>query len=148
MKEITGDLWDFYNTPNHFICITTNGFVKKNGEAVMGRGCALEATRIIRGIEAQFGQYIRERGHVPGLLQVNKYGDCVIIFPVKYNWWQPADLDLIRQSSKWLCEEALSDPSNTYVLPRPGCGNGKLDWKIVKPLLEHLPDNVLVITKG
>ena len=65
MKEITGDLWDYYRRPMHTICITTNGTIKKNGKAVMGRGC----------------------------------------------------------------------------------GNGQLTWEEVRPLLEGLPDNVLVISK-
>ncbi len=39
MKEDFGDLWDF----DGIIAITTNGFVKKDGSCVMGRGCAKEA---------------------------------------------------------------------------------------------------------
>ena len=42
MKEITGDIWD-YHKQGHWIVITTNGTVKSNGEAVMGRGIALQA---------------------------------------------------------------------------------------------------------
>lgn len=38
MREINGsNIWDFYNK-GFWIAITTNGTVKKNGEAVMGRG--------------------------------------------------------------------------------------------------------------
>ena len=37
MKEIRGDL---FTQEADTICITTNGFVKANGECVMGRGCA------------------------------------------------------------------------------------------------------------
>jgi len=39
MKELRGNL---FHTPCDVICITTNGFVKRNGEAVMGRGCAVQ----------------------------------------------------------------------------------------------------------
>ena len=37
-------------------------------------------------------------------------------------------------------------PGATIVIPRPGCGNGRLDWPVVRPLLESLPDTVTVIT--
>jgi len=42
MKEVIGNIWNYYNKGN-WIVITTNGTIKKNGEAVMGRGVALEA---------------------------------------------------------------------------------------------------------
>jgi len=35
----------------------------------------------------------------------------------------------------------------TVVLPRPGCGNGQLDWSDVHPVIAPiLPDSVHVIT--
>ena len=40
MIEIHGNLWQL---PATWRGITTNGFVRKNGTAVMGRGCAREA---------------------------------------------------------------------------------------------------------
>ena len=40
MKEVKGDIWNFYNK-GYWIVIPTNGTVKRNGEAVMGRGVAL-----------------------------------------------------------------------------------------------------------
>ena len=39
MKEVFGDLWEFDGT----IAITTNGFLKRDGTCVMGRGCARQA---------------------------------------------------------------------------------------------------------
>ena len=39
MKEVFGDLWEF----DGIIAITTNGFVKRDGTCVMGRGCARQA---------------------------------------------------------------------------------------------------------
>lgn len=44
MRDIKGNIWTLYDSdPTCYICITTNGFVKSNGEAVMGRGTALQA---------------------------------------------------------------------------------------------------------
>lgn len=145
MKEIQGDLWDYYNKPNHFVCITTNGFVKKNGEAVMGRGCALEAKQMFPQVAYALGQRIKTIGNKPGWLTVNEFGDKLFIFPVKHNWWEEADLKLIDHSLAMLMVEALNNPSNIYVLPRPGCGNGRLSWSQVGKMCQYLPDNVLII---
>ena len=40
MIEIKGSL---FNEPCDAFCITTNGFIKKDGTCVMGRGCAKQA---------------------------------------------------------------------------------------------------------
>jgi hypothetical protein len=44
MQELKGNLWDLAREMHaDAICITTNGFVKNDGTAVMGKGCAREA---------------------------------------------------------------------------------------------------------
>lgn len=141
MLEITGNLWDYYGKPGHVVCITTNGFVKKNGDAVMGRGCAWEATQRIPDIARTLGNWIRDKGNVPGWI---RYDLPLIAFPVKHNWFEKADIKLIRDSADWLRLAAKGSP-HTFILPRPGCGNGQLTWSSVKPALFYLPDNVLVI---
>lgn len=142
MKEIKGELWDYYDKPDHVICITTNGIVKNNGECVMGRGCALEATRKVPGIAKVLGQHIKSHGNVPVFLVRN-----ILSFPVKHHWRDEADISLIERSANWL--EAFADyhPMTTFILPRPGCGNGRLTWEQVKPVIEFLPDNVWVISR-
>jgi hypothetical protein len=137
MIESPQDIWEFYEVPNHVILITTNGFVKKNGECVMGRGCALEATQRIPQIASLIGYHIQRNGNVP----MRVPGKNILTFPVKHNWWEPADLKLIVKSAEWL---AGLDPAYQYHLPRPGCGNGRLNWEDVRPYLEPLPDNVWV----
>lgn len=140
MQEIKGELWDFFGKPNKIICITTNGFVKKNGEAVMGRGCAAEAKLRIPQIAAMLGYHLTKHGNLPYRVPAAP----ILTFPVKHNWWEEADLKLIRDSAKFL---ASCDHSLTYILPRPGCGNGRLTWEQVKPVIEFLPDNVWVISR-
>lgn len=141
MKEINGNLWRYYNAPFHVICITTNGFVKKDGTAVMGRGCALEARSYIPGIAKLLGAHIQTNGNMAGYLLPN-----VIAFPVKHVWYEKADLELIRGSAHWLGHIAAKHPEFSFILPRPGCGNGQLQYCDVKPVLvDLLPDNVYVI---
>lgn len=141
MKEIKGNLWKYHDTLFRIICITTNCFVKKDGTGVMGRGCASEACLRIPGIEKLLGAHIKANGEQPGYLRRG-----VIAFPVKYNWWEQADLELIRRSATWLAQEAGRKPEFTFILPRPGCGNGRLSYSEVQPILvDLLPDNVHVI---
>ena len=151
MKEIKGDLWEFYGKEGFAVLITTNGFVRKDGKAVMGRGCARQAvSKISSDLPELLGDAIKKYGNV--LLRPfgadDAYPECSLLtFPVKHNWWEMANLKLIRKSALALKKLARKSPEYIFVLPRPGCGNGQLLWGNVKPLLTDLPDNVLVIHK-
>lgn len=142
MREAKVDLWECCAWG---ICITTNGYVKPNGQAVMGRGCALEAKQRIPGIDKMLGAVIRKFGN--HVYPIGTFGGTTVYsFPVKHNWWEKADIELIKRSCKELREYAYGD--RVIVLPRPGCGNGHLDWKEVQPVIAPLlPDNVVVISK-
>jgi hypothetical protein len=150
MKEIKGDLWDYYMNQDYVICITTNGFTKKNGEAVCGRGSAFEATQRIQGFARMLGEYIRKYGNMPGIMRTEPDEWGVVIFPVKHNWWEKGDKNLILAGAHWLFDQAMANPDITYVMGRPGCGNGRLEWdgeEGVRNLISFLPDNVHIITK-
>ena len=142
MKEIVGNLWDYYDM-DHVLCITTNGFVKANGECVMGRGCAKEATERVPGIAKRLGALINRRGNLVHWLNTG-----IVSFPVKHVWWEKGDKALIISSAEQLAREADNLRQKWFVLPRPGCGNGGLKWAEVKEWISFLPDNVHVISKG
>jgi len=150
MREHKGDLWADFGHPYHRIAISTNGFVKRDGRAVMGRGCAKQATQLFRGIELLLGAYIKTNGNIPGYLLIDgesslPTGDRLMILPVKHNWWERADATLVKRSIAFLAYEAGRDKQWTFHVPRLGCGNGKLDWgRLVKPWMDVLPDNVVV----
>lgn len=122
------------------------------GTCVMGRGCAREAAKKWPGLPRIIGARIKESGNDVFLWTEYLSGkeptvvNQLLIFPVKHKWMEPADPNLISMSAASLAVFAAQRPSTIFLLPRPGCGNGQLDWKDVKPLLEFLPDNVLVIT--
>lgn len=153
MIEVTGDLWDTQRWPETttWRCITTNGFVKKNGECVMGRGCAKEASLKYPDMPRKLGHAISTYGNK--LWAWPKY--MLITFPVKHQWFEKADIDLIKKSAEELLEwmetfeydEGHQGFQGTILLPRPGCGNGQLKWEDVKPVISFLPDNVLVISR-
>lgn len=135
MKIQKADLWDLHSQ-GEWIGITTNGFVKKNGCAVMGRGCALQASRRYPLLPADLGAHLSTFGNVPTLY----YRTRLITFPVKHNWWEHADLDLIEESALRLSTLLEASGLTRVFLPKPGCGNGKLTWEQVEPIFDHIND--------
>ena len=144
MIEVRGNLWEH---PANVRVITTNGTVKKNGSAVMGRGCAREAALRYVGLPALLGSMLTEHGNKVHVLRTGAFKpstevqpqEALVSFPVKHEWFEEADLDLIKASAEQLVALAGNyDHSTVFVLPRPGCGNGKLSWTNVKPVLESV----------
>lgn len=155
MKEARGNLWEY---PADMRIITTNGDVNSQGEAVMGRGCALEAKERIPGLAKFLGELIRRHGNrsydlsraahdysSPVSPFVNPIVVPIITFPVKYHWHEKANRQLIRVSAQSLAIKANwgwpAQRPGSYVLPRPGCGNGGLRWEDVKPILDPILDD-------
>lgn len=143
MIEVKGNMWSYLGRKGFILCITTNGFIKTNGEGVMGAGCALEAAKEFPELPRLLGESLTTRGN-----HVSRLTQDILSFPVKFNWFEKANPKLIKQSVKELKRRALAKPSLKFILPRPGCGNGGLKYNsMVKHLVEDLPDNVFVISK-
>lgn len=153
MQEISGDLWsvipvqseDNKVRPKILRVITTNGFVKNNGELVMGAGCALQAKKKNPYIPKIIGEDVKENGNTV-LIYNNLFEEFdLATFPVKNVFWERARLSLIRKS----CRELRYLTRSKYdcvVLPKPGCGNGKLEWEKVRPVLEEeLPEPIYCV---
>lgn len=121
--------------------ITTNGYVKTNGEAVMGRGCAREARDRYPGIAARLGRAIARSGnHVHGI-DHDLYLGPILSFPVKHRWDEPADPELIVRSAYEAVAAFDRYGVDTALLPRPGCGNGRLSWSQIEPLIAPILDD-------
>ena len=137
MIEVRGNLWDY---PADVRVITTNGTVKKNGECVMGRGCALEAKIKWPNLAEDLGGSISEYGNRPHVFHP-EIGVSIVSFPVKHNWYEKADPILIRDSAYLLNCMTFLDGFKVVVLPRPGCGNGGLKWDVVRKAIAPLLDD-------
>ena len=141
MKEVHSDLWNAITDGFNIIVITTNGAVRKDGAAIMGRGVALQAKKRYLGIEYVLGRLIRENGNHVNLITGNT--PKIVSFPVKHHWRQKADLKLINQSVLELVQlinklPPLSYRSCNIALPRPGCGNGQLRWEDVRSIIRPI----------
>ena len=134
MKIIKDNIWNYYN--KGYIVITTNGFVKNNGECVMGRGIARQARDKFPGFAKKLGDKLKSEGNRVFIWEPEN----LITFPTKHNWWEKSDLDLIQTSAIQLAEyfeqgyQLGADLPKIY-MPKPGCSNGKLDWEDVEPVI-------------
>lgn len=154
MKEAKANLWTYnpVSPPLIVRCITTNGTVKSDGRCVMGRGVAYQATKLMPTLAIAIGTHIQRYGNtVWGPVKIGSIvrGKVdtyqILTFPIKHNWWDDADLQLIRKSATKLIEITNKRKELVFLLPRPGCGNGHLDWEVVKFWIKGLPDNVVIV---
>jgi hypothetical protein len=59
-REVKGDRWQLADEAKpDAICITTNGDVKRNGQAALVRGCALETAMRLPMLPVQLGDWLR-----------------------------------------------------------------------------------------
>ncbi len=151
MKEAQIELWDAIDG---WKVITTNGSVNKKGLAVMGRGCALEAAKRFPQFPKALAMLLTKTGNRVYVWEYHKKENTqfkcnnIITFPVKHNWYEKADLELIKKSAMELVEVANRWKMEKVYLPRPGCGYGYLKWEEVKKEIESiLDDRFIVITK-
>ena len=143
MKLIKGDIWKFHDA-GEWICVTTNGFIKANGRAVMGRGTALQCVQRYKGASLLLGIAIRSHGNVTNIFMEH---EKIIAFPVKHNWWEKADPKLIRDSAERLAVMFFVDPPDKVYLPWPGCGNGGLRWKHVNGIISPILDDRFIVVE-
>lgn len=125
------------------LCVTSNGDTNRLGNAVMGRGIAKAIQEFYPEIPKIFGAALRKNGNKVQHILTSKHDVDVVSFPVKHHWFENADIELIKRS----CKELITYAQNRKVLlPRPGCGNGHLDWNAVKPIIANiLPDNIHIV---
>ncbi|WP_041224027.1 hypothetical protein [Deferribacter desulfuricans] len=74
---IQTDIIEVYKKGN-YVCIPTNGFVKKDGRAVMGAGVAKVMNDYIPGLDTHLSNHIKENGHKTGIIY-----ERIISFPTK-----------------------------------------------------------------
>jgi hypothetical protein len=146
-----GDIWQEIGKAGA-ILVTSNSYVNSAGCLVMGRGAAREAALRWPALPRILGDYIRQfGGHLGeyGVLFVSKNvletSSDIGVFQVKRHFRDQAYPRLITASVY-----NLRDYAHRYeriALNYPGIGNGRLREEDVRPLLEPLPDNVVIYKK-
>lgn len=137
MIEEFGDFWEIQGDAR---CITTNGALRTNGNAVMGKGIALQAKQRYPKIEATLGRLIQKYGN-----HVYYLGHSLISFPTKWHWMDDkSDINLIKRSAVELVALLKGDvpiknkANRRILLTRPGCGSGNLEWSEVRPIIQTI----------
>lgn len=155
MLETYGNLWEMADQGCDALVITTNGYVRKDGLAVMGRGIAKEAAYNFPKLPYELGIQIRKNGN--NCYVFPNPGFDLVTFPVKPmygpegepGWRAKAQLGLIEKSARQLVALANRYDWTDVIMPRPGCGFGGLKWEKVRPLLAPiLDDRFTAVTFG
>lgn len=126
------------------ICVTTNGNIKSDGRAVMGAGIAKAFKLKYPDIDIRLAKHLKSYGNTPCNLGI--YDEVYVLsFPTKDNWKKNSNIKLIEQSAIKIKQLADELNLSKIYLPRPGCDNGHLNWKNVKPVLEEYLDERFII---
>lgn len=150
MKILRGaDLWDFLHL-NHWVVVTTNTVVKKNGKAVMGSGIAKDAADRFPHLPKAYGTYLKAAAERSDIAVIPLIG--LVLFPTKYNWSDPSDLELIRKNAVQLANRFAEhnilhheNPISRVFLPPIGTGLGSLNWQDVEKVLSSILDDNFTI---
>lgn len=160
MLEAYGNIWDNLELFDALV-ITTNGFIKNNGEAVMGRGIALQAKERFPSLPKKLGLHLQLLSNHVGIFTILPaeyhlvdHHYYILTMPVKPDyvrtitgmmpgWRAKADIKLIERSAKELVQivDVKEHQINSVLMPRPGCGNGGLKWEVVKPIIAPILDD-------
>ena len=165
--ERFGDMMTIPEQDGLCLVVTTNGFVKYNGECVMGRGIAKQIATKFPEVPKLLGNVIKQNGNC-----VNEIKKGLISFPVKpeyviydgnnvvkhamknYTIGQKvagfhakADIKIIERSLQEIVKYANSNPQiKFFCIPRAGCGAGELDWyKEIRPLFRKYLDERFIV---
>jgi O-acetyl-ADP-ribose deacetylase (regulator of RNase III) len=121
-----------------------------NCEGVMGAGLALEFALRHPDLDADYQLRCRAGAVQIGRPYLFPVSGCayraVLNIPTKQLWRFPSRLPWIEQAMSYLAAHyRQANPAITSIaLPRLGCDKGGLDWRDVRPLIEHhladLPD--------
>lgn len=127
-----------------------------NCVGVMGKGIALQFKQAFpdnaRAYEkactkgqVQLGRLFT---YITGRLDNPKY---IINFPTKQHWRAKSRMKDIESGLHTLKQEIIERGIKSIAIPPLGCGNGRLNWREVKPLIENiladLPDVQITVFK-
>jgi O-acetyl-ADP-ribose deacetylase (regulator of RNase III)/uncharacterized protein YwgA len=113
-----------------------------NTVGIMGKGIALQFSEAFHNNYKVYKEACRNKTFKIGtLLAVRDHnailGEKIIInFPTKQHWRQPSKYEYIESGLQELARYIESNRIKSIAIPPLGCGNGGLNWDIVKQMIE------------
>jgi len=128
LKYIEGDI---FNSPAQVLVNTVNTV------GVMGKGIALSFKKLYPDMFTAYRKECDKHRLVIGKLML-WYGPdhWVLMFPTKEHWRNPSKIEYIEKGLMAFTRRYADYNITSVAFPRLGCGNGELDWKEVKPVME------------
>lgn len=117
-----------------------------NTVGVMGKGIALQFKKRFPENFKQYVQACKTATLDIGKVLVVETGDLyqkqfVINFPTKRHWKDDSEYSYIEAGLAALKQAIIDYQIESVAIPPLGCGNGKLDWSIVRPMIEKALQN-------
>lgn len=119
------------------VVCTTNNFVRRDGNLVMGRGIAEQFKAKFKYLDWNWGQIVqqtKDKGNddyhvlIDGPRRYLHNSIYLVGLQTKRFWGDPSPIELVVESCKKL--KKICDLMNwdKIVMTKPGCGNGGLKW--------------------
>jgi O-acetyl-ADP-ribose deacetylase (regulator of RNase III) len=138
------------------IKVVRGNFLEANAEAlvntvncvgIMGKGIALQSKKAFPDNYDEYAKACKRGEVVPGRMFIYetkrmlnpKY---IINFPTKRHWIGRSRYEDIESGLKSLVKELSERNIHSVAIPPLGCGNGGLNWRIVRPMIEHALNNI------
>ena len=120
-----------------------------NTVGVMGKGIALTFKQIYPEMFKQYQLLCESKRFDVGNLWLYKTENKWILnFPTKRHWRNPSKLEYVEAGLQKFAATYADHGITSIAFPELGCGNGELQWDVVRPLmvkhLKNIPINVYV----
>jgi O-acetyl-ADP-ribose deacetylase (regulator of RNase III) len=116
-----------------------------NTVGVMGKGIALQFKEAFPHNYQVYRRACKDKlfdiGDILAVNDLNSYSQekLIINFPTKKHWRQPSEYSYIESGLEALSAYINDNKVKSIAIPPLGCGNGGLDWRVVRQMIElHL----------
>lgn len=109
-----------------------------NTVGVMGKGLALEFKKRYPRMFDEYKKQCRDGWLYVGSFMLWRAKDHFVLnFPTKKHWKDPSSLIYVEAGLLSFVNKYESYGVSSIAFPKLGCGNGGLDWKAVKSVMER-----------